>query len=86
LIASLQEISGDIDVHQSIIEQREKDIEQIEGSILEVNEMFKDLSRIVVEQAPLVGKYSNIPFYILLGNLFPKVSRVFFLNLFPVIF
>ena len=58
LAASRQQLSlveNDLDVHEEIIAEREKGIEEIQGAMLEVNEMFRDLNTIVLEQAPLVG-------------------------------
>lgn len=52
---NLQLVETSLDVNEEIIAEREKGIEEIQSAMLEVNEMFRDLNTIVVEQAPLVG-------------------------------
>ena len=48
-------------MQQSIyIEEREKDIKKIEKSVVEVNEIFKNLNTLVFEQDDLVDSISNI--------------------------
>eukprot|EP00339_Tiarina_fusa_P002555 CAMPEP_0117031602 /NCGR_PEP_ID=MMETSP0472-20121206/22697_1 /TAXON_ID=693140 ORGANISM="Tiarina fusus, Strain LIS" /NCGR_SAMPLE_ID=MMETSP0472 /ASSEMBLY_ACC=CAM_ASM_000603 /LENGTH=298 /DNA_ID=CAMNT_0004739965 /DNA_START=16 /DNA_END=912 /DNA_ORIENTATION=- len=62
LAATRQQLSlveNDLDVNDEIIAEREKGIEEVQSAMLEVNEMFRDLNTIVVEQAPLVDSIEN---------------------------
>jgi t-SNARE complex subunit (syntaxin) len=45
-----------IETDIAVIHEREEQIRQLEGDILDVNEIFKDLSNLVYEQGEVVGK------------------------------
>jgi len=48
-----------IDLDERLLEGRERDIKYIEQGIIEINELFRDLGRIIVEQGSASGKYRN---------------------------
>ena len=48
-----------IEINDRIIEERENEIREIESSILQVNDIFKDLSVLVSEQQDNFGKKKN---------------------------
>ncbi|XP_071965140.1 syntaxin-7-like [Antedon mediterranea] len=52
--AQLQQQEAIIDFDNAIIEEREERIRQIEGAMLDVNEIFRDLSAIVSEQGEMI--------------------------------
>lgn len=52
-------VENSLDVQDEIIAEREKGIEEIQYAMSEVNEMFKDLHTIVIEQAPLIDSIEN---------------------------
>eukprot|EP00300_Choanocystis_sp_HF-7_P041791 c8579_g1_i1.p2 GENE.c8579_g1_i1~~c8579_g1_i1.p2 ORF type:complete len:307 (-),score=70.77 c8579_g1_i1:46-927(-) len=52
----LQRIQAEINFNEAIIEERSNDIVQIEATIGEVNEIFKDLANIVSEQGEMLGQ------------------------------
>eukprot|EP00744_Colponema_vietnamica_P036855 GILI01065920.1.p1 GENE.GILI01065920.1~~GILI01065920.1.p1 ORF type:complete len:163 (-),score=46.64 GILI01065920.1:50-538(-) len=57
----LERLQADIDFNEAIIDERNRDIEQIESTIGEVNEIFKDLANIVAEQGEMLNQMdSNI--------------------------
>jgi len=56
---ALLHLGNEIDVHESIIAQREKDIDKIEHDIMDINEMFQDLNTLVVEQGSLIDSIEN---------------------------
>lgn len=51
----------ELDYQQSLIQEREAEIQGIESGIEELNEIFTDLSAIVNEQGTIVGKYFFFP-------------------------
>lgn len=58
-------MENNLDLQDDIIAEREKGIAEIQGNMLEINEMFRDLNTIVIEQAPLVGMFLTLPYYFL---------------------
>merc|ERR1712137_79603 len=62
LLESKQDLmlmENNLDLQDDIIAEREKGIAEIQGNMLEINEMFRDLNTIVIEQAPLVDSIEN---------------------------
>merc|ERR1712110_96758 len=62
LLESKQDLvlmENNLDLQDEIIAEREKGIAEIQGSMLEISEMFRDLNTIVIEQAPLVDSIEN---------------------------
>lgn len=53
-------MDNDVAFNEAIIEEREQGIEEIQGQIREVNEMFKDLAVLVNDQGVTVGRASNL--------------------------
>jgi hypothetical protein len=53
-------VENERDFNEALIESREQGIQQIESTIIQVNEIFKDLSIMVKEQGILVGWYPFI--------------------------
>jgi syntaxin 7 len=50
-------LDSEIEITERIIQERDEDLEGLERSILEVNEIFRDLGTIVHEQQFLFGNY-----------------------------
>lgn len=48
-----------IDFNQNIIEERNEEIEQIYKDILDINEIFKDLNKYVIEQSEPIHQLEN---------------------------
>jgi len=53
--------SSEIASNEQLIEERETEIQGIEHGIQELNEIFRDLATIVVEQGALIGRQSLAP-------------------------
>jgi t-SNARE complex subunit (syntaxin) len=49
--------NAEIEFNEQLIEEREQEIQGIEQGITELNEIFKDLATIVVEQGSQLGSY-----------------------------
>lgn len=49
-----EQLDVQIDIDESLIREREERIRQIEGDILDINEIFKDLATMVYEQGDMV--------------------------------
>ena len=50
--------NSEIELNEQLIEEREQEIQGIEQGILELNEIFRDLATIVVEQGSALGAFS----------------------------
>lgn len=48
-------LENDIDLHESIFEEREQGMNEIQQQINEVNEIFRDLADLVHEQGITIG-------------------------------
>jgi Syntaxin-like protein len=57
-------LDSDIDFNVSLIEEREVEIQMIQDGIIDLNEIFRDLATIIVEQGSTIGTI-------------PKASRLF---------
>ena len=53
--------NSEITFNEQLIEERETEIQGIEHGIQELNEIFRDLATIVVEQGTLIGRQSLVP-------------------------
>ncbi|XP_015757764.1 PREDICTED: syntaxin-12-like [Acropora digitifera] len=49
-----QQMDVQIDIDQNLIREREERLQQIEGDILDINEIFRDLANMVYDQGTLV--------------------------------
>jgi syntaxin 7 len=56
-------MENDITFNESMIQQRDVEITEIEQNIIQIHEIFRDLGTIVTEQQPLLG---NIPLIIII--------------------
>ena len=52
----LQLLDNEIEFNEQLIEEREKEIQGSEQGITELNEIFKDLATIVMEQGSQIGR------------------------------
>jgi t-SNARE complex subunit (syntaxin) len=52
-------MENDLDIQDEIIAEREKGIAEVQTNMLEINEMFRDLNTLVIEQAPLVDSIQS---------------------------
>lgn len=52
---------ADLAYQESIIQEREREIQEIETGIHELNEIFRDLGTLVVEQGGMLGEF-HLPF------------------------
>ncbi|KAI9328050.1 t-SNARE [Zopfochytrium polystomum] len=59
-VEQLQILDNEIDYNEALIQEREEDLQNIERSIIEVNEIFRDLGTLVHEQQPSLGIYAKI--------------------------
>ncbi|KAJ3300611.1 SNAP receptor [Borealophlyctis nickersoniae] len=55
----IQALDNEIDYNESLITEREEDLKDIERSILEVNEIFRDLGTLVHEQGHLLDNIES---------------------------
>ncbi|KYR00190.1 syntaxin 7 [Tieghemostelium lacteum] len=55
----LQQIEAEREYHNSIIQERDEDIKQIEQSIYQINEIFIDLSQLVGEQGVMLNNIES---------------------------
>ncbi len=55
-ILQVQGLDSEIEYNESLIAEREDDIKEIEKSIVEVNEIFRDLGTMVNEQQYMLGR------------------------------
>lgn len=67
-------LEADREFQDSLIRQRDLEIRSIQGQMIEVNEIFKDLAKLVDDQAVAVGK--ALPYSIRTRALFLITSRV----------
>lgn len=56
----LERLEADIAFNDAIIAEREEDIKEIEQTIGEVNEIFRDLASIVNEQGDMLSKCPSV--------------------------
>jgi len=52
-------LQDDTDFQDSLVHERERDIKIIQGQVIEVNEIFRDLARLVEDQGELVENIST---------------------------
>ncbi|KAF9362403.1 hypothetical protein BGX34_006246 [Mortierella sp. NVP85] len=52
-------IDNEVDFNESLINQREEEIREIESGITELNEIFKDIGSMVYEQSSLLDSIEN---------------------------
>jgi syntaxin 7 len=57
-------LDNEIVYNETVIEEREHAIEEIQGQISEVHEIFKDLATLVHSQGVVIGKYYIVELYI----------------------
>ena len=55
----LQQIDNEAEFNDMLIREREQGIKEIETTVLEVNEMFRDLGTIVTEQGVMIDSIEN---------------------------
>lgn len=55
----LMHLEADREFNDSLITEREEGIREIESTVMEVNEIFQDLSTLVVEQGTLIDSIEN---------------------------
>ncbi|EDO36134.1 predicted protein [Nematostella vectensis] len=53
--ASQEQLSEQITIDEGLIYEREERIREIEGDILDINEIFRDLATMVYEQGETIG-------------------------------
>jgi t-SNARE complex subunit (syntaxin) len=54
---------ADLAFQESLIQERETEIREIETGIHELNEIFRDLGTLVIEQGDMLGQFiSSLPF------------------------
>jgi hypothetical protein len=58
------QLDNEILYNETITEEREQAIEEIQGQIGEVHEIFKDLATLVHSQGVVIGKYYIVELYI----------------------
>lgn len=51
-------------VELNMVQDRHKDIKKLEGDIVDLNSIFKDLSVLVHDQGEIIGKKLNNIFYV----------------------
>jgi t-SNARE complex subunit (syntaxin) len=54
------DLAIEIETNEQLIAQREKGIEEIEQTIVEINELFRDLATMVHEQGFMLGMCYNV--------------------------
>lgn len=54
---TLMQKQGDLQFESEILQEREQRIQQIEADVLDVNQIFRDLSSLVHEQGQTIGEY-----------------------------
>ena len=52
----IQALDNEVEFNEQLIAEREEDLKEIERSILEVNEIFRDLGTLVHEQGHMLGE------------------------------
>jgi syntaxin 7 len=55
-LQQLHTLDNEVEYNEALIEEREEELRNIERSIVEVNEIFRDLGTIVNEQQYMLGK------------------------------
>ncbi|KAJ3394530.1 hypothetical protein HDU92_006806 [Lobulomyces angularis] len=58
-LVELKQMDNQIDYNENLIQEREQDLRQIESSMLEVNEIFRDLGTLVHEQGHMLDNIEN---------------------------
>jgi hypothetical protein len=62
-LQQMRVLDNEIEYNEAIIQEREEDLRQIERSIMEVNEIFRDLGTLVNEQQYMLGTHTLIFFF-----------------------